>query len=242
MNKIQIAIVDDDQLQQGFMESLIQATAEDLGLNIDLYYFDSGEAFLFASEDLPELDIAFLDIQMKNLNGLEAAQKVREHNQSISLIFVTAYAEYALDSYSVNALDYVLKPINQDKMTQVFERYLAQKPQEMKYLLFEHRGYPQKVNFQDIIYIEAAKHQTILNLTNADSLTINMSLSEVQAAIDERFISSHRSYLVNLSHVEQLTKQAIRLSNGQEVPISRRLDKKVQEAFINFYKKDVFHE
>lgn len=242
MNKIQIAIVDDDQLQQGFMESLIQATAEDLGLNIDLYYFDSGEAFLFASEDLPELDIAFLDIQMKNLNGLEAAQKVREHNQSISLIFVTAYAEYALDSYSVNALDYVLKPINQDKMTQVFERYLAQKPQEMKYLLFEHRGYPQKVNFQDIIYIEAAKHQTILNLTNADSLTINMSLSEVQVAIDERFISSHRSYLVNLSHVEQLTKQAIRLSNGQEVPISRRLDKKVQEAFINFYKKDVFHE
>lgn len=242
MNKIQIAIVDDDQLQQGFMESLIQATAEDLGLNIDLYYFDSGEAFLFASEDLPELDIAFLDIQMKNLNGLEAAQKVREHNQSISLIFVTAYAEYALDSYSVNALDYVLKPINQAKITQVFQRYLAQKPQEMKYLLFEHQGYPQKVNLQDIIYIEAAKHQTILNLTNADSLTINMSLSQIQAAVDERFIGSHRSYLVNLSHVEQLTKQAIRLSNGQEVPISRRLDKKVQEAFINFYKKDVFHE
>lgn len=69
-----------------------------------------------------------------------------------------------------------------------------------------------------------------------------MSLSKIQEAVDDRFVSSHRSYLVNLSHVDQLTKQSLRLSNGHQVPISRRLDKKIQEAFINYYKKDVFHE
>lgn len=242
LKKIQIAVVDDDILQQRFMDTLLQATAKELALNIQIHFFDSGEAFLFSLEDLPELEIAFLDIQMKGLNGLKAAQKVRESNQTVTLIFVTAFAEYALESYGVNALDYALKPITQEKMTQVFKRYLGQRPQEMKYLLVEHQGYPHKLNLQDIIYIEAAKHQTVLTLSNEEALTLNMSLSKIQEAVDERFISSHRSYLVNLSHVDQLTKQSLRLSNGHQVPISRRLDKKVQEAFINYYKKDVFHE
>lgn len=80
-----------------------------------------------------------------------------------------------MESYGVNALDYALKPITQEKMTQVFKRYLAQRPQEMNYLLVDYQGYPHKLNLQDIVYIEAAKHQTVLTLCNEETLTLNMN-------------------------------------------------------------------
>lgn len=241
MQTIHIAIVDDEEIQLDFVEKLIKQTAEKLEFKAIITRFTSGEAFLFELEDLPELDIALLDIQMRNIDGMEAAKKIRQTNSDLTIIFVTAYAEYAVEGYSVNALDYMLKPITQTQMDKVFQRFLEIQPKETKYLLLEHQGEVLKLSFEDIIYIEAAKHQSIITLVG-NEITVNTNLSSIEAELDDSFIMTHRSYLVNLAHVDQLLKQDVLLSNDEKVPISRRSVKKVQDAFINFYKKEVFYE
>lgn len=156
---------------------------------------------------------------------------------------MTAYAEYALEGYHVNALDYILKPITLEQVNRTFERLLTQlqSSSQTRYLLVEANGQHFKFPLQTIIYLEAAKHQTELTLIDRQFI-VNRNLSHMQADLDERFVQTHRSYIVNLAHVDQLTKQQLLMSNGEKVPISRRLDKKVQTAFVNFYKRDVFYE
>lgn len=241
MQSIHIAMVDDEEIQLNFMEKLIQESANKLDFKAIIHRFDSGEAFLFGLEDLPQLDIALLDIQMKAIDGMQVAEKIREKNQDLTIVFVTAYAEYAVAGYSVNALDYLLKPIDLSQMVKVFERFLDQQPKQAKFLLVDYQGEMLKINQDSIIYIEAAKHQSIVTTSDA-KLTLNMNLSSLQSQLDESFISTHRSYLVNLAHVEQLLKQDVLMSNEDKVPLSRRSVKAVQQAFINYYKKEVFYE
>ena len=109
MKLIKVAIVDDDSLQLNLLNNMITIAGDKIGYSIQSTLFESGEAFLFALEDLPDLNIVFLDIQMKDINGMEVARKIRENNQELTLVFITAFVEYALDGYSVNALDYILK-------------------------------------------------------------------------------------------------------------------------------------
>lgn len=241
MQRIQIAIVDDDILQRKLMETLLLEASKQLDLIVLTRHFDSSEAFLFALEDFPDLDLAFLDIQMQTINGMEAARKLRVHNQQLALVFVTAFAEYALEGYNVNALDYILKPISLEQIKRTLERLLTLQPHQPNFLLVESVGNHLKVNLQDILYIEAARHQTILYL-NDQQLLINRNISSLKAELDESFVKCHRSYLVNLAHVNQLTKTSLIISNGDTIPISRRLDKQVQTDFVNFYKKGVFYE
>ena len=127
---IEIVLVDDEQLQLDYMEKLIRQAAESLKIEINMSQYLSGEAFLFALEDNPTWNLAFLDIEMAELNGMEVARIVRENAPQLELVFATAYAEYAIEGYEVQALDYLLKPINLEKITRVLTRYLEEQPRE----------------------------------------------------------------------------------------------------------------
>lgn len=241
MKLIKVAIVDDDPLQLNLLNNMITIAGDKIGYSIQSTLFESGEAFLFALEDLPDLNIVFLDIQMKDINGMEVARKIRENNQELTLVFITAFVEYALDGYSVNALDYILKPISQEKINSILNRYIDQTPTESTYILVDYQQTQLKLNLDDLLYLEAAKHQTIINLEQ-ESLRVNLPFSHIATLVDERFIRTHRSYMVNLSHITQLSKQSVRLTNNETIPISKRLSKVIQASFVNYYRKEVFYE
>lgn len=239
-NRIKIVLVDDEQLQLDYMEKMVKQAADDLEIEVALYQYLSGEAFLFALEDHPTWDLAFLDIEMEQLNGMEVARKVRENVPELELVFATAYAEYAIEGYEVQALDYLLKPINLEKITRVLERFLEEQPEEAAYTIIEVDGGTTRLNLDDIIYVEANMGE-IRVVLEEQSFHLKMSLAEFKKQLDNRFVSPHRSYLVNLQYVSRLLKKDVQLSNGETIPLSRRRAKDVQKDFIDFYKGSVFY-
>lgn len=237
---IDIVLVDDEQLQLDYMQKLIEQAADSLKIEIAIHPYLSGEAFLFALEDYPAWNLAFLDIEMAKLNGMEVARIVREKALDLELVFATAYAEYAIEGYEVQALDYLLKPINVEKITRVLTRYLEELPEEAAYIIVDVAGQPSRLNLDDVIYVEADGGEVMVVLEEK-TLSIKMSLTEFEKLLDDRFVSTHRSYLVNLQYVSRLLKKDVALHNGDMIPLSRRRAKDVQTAFIAHYKGSVFY-
>lgn len=237
---IEIVLVDDEQLQLDYMQKLIEKVAESFDIEIDIHQYLSGEAFLFALEDHPTWNLAFLDIEMAEQNGMEVARILREKAPQMELVFATAYAEYAVEGYEVQALDYLLKPINLDKIKRVLTRYLEEQPEEAAYIIVDIDGQPSRLNLDDVIYVEADGGEVRVVLEGS-TLSLKMSLTELEKLLDERFVSTHRSYHVNLQHVSRLLKKDVALNNGEMIPLSRRRTKEVQAAFIAHYKGSVFY-
>lgn len=237
---IDIVLVDDEQLQLDYMQKLIEQAADSLKIEVAIHQYLSGEAFLFALEDYPAWNLAFLDIEMAKLNGMEVARIVREKALDLELVFATAYAEYAIEGYEVQALDYLLKPINVEKITRVLTRYLEELPEEAAYIIVDIAGQPSRLNLDDVIYVEADGGEVMVVLEEK-TLSIKMSLTEFDKLLDDRFVSTHRSYLVNLQYVSRLLKKDVALHNGDMIPLSRRRAKDVQSAFIAHYKGSVFY-
>lgn len=238
--RIEIVLVDDEQLQLDYMQKLVQQAAASLAIQIEVHQFLSGEAFLFALEDHPNWQLAFLDIEMAELNGMEVAHIVREKAPDLELVFATAYAEYAIEGYAVQALDYLLKPISLEKVTRVLTRFLEEQPTEAIYIIVEIDGQPIRINLDDLIYAEANVGEVKLVLSD-QTLLLKMSLTDFEKKLDDRFVSTHRSYLVNLQYVSRLLKTDVALNNGEMVPLSRRRAKEVQGAFIAYYRGSVFY-
>lgn len=241
LSAIKIALVDDEAIQLTYMSQLLRQAAQQLNLTIQVDAYLSGEAFLFALEDHLNWELAFLDIEMAELDGMSVAKKLRQQAPQIALVFATAYAEYAVAGYDVQALDYLLKPIKLDKVVRVLERFLAMRPEETNYLILEVAGEQMRFDLNEIVFIEAHKREILIH-TQTDSFTSRISLAEVAGLIDERFVQTHRSYYVNLEFVTHLLKQAVQLSTGEAIPLSRRQAKQTQSSFIEYYRKSVFYD
>lgn len=232
---IHIVVVDDELLQRQHMVHMIESVCQSLDIQVKLASYESGESFLFALEDHPEWDLAFLDIEMKSLNGMEVAQYIRDKAPQIRIAFATAYAEYAIEGYQVNALDFLLKPIQKQDIQRIIEKYLAIKPEEKLHLMIEDiEGNRSALALDQLIAVEVNGRQLSLTTTEG-SLLMSGSLAQLKEKLPESFVSPHRSYLVNLDHVDAISKQEILMSNGNSIPLSRRLAKEIQQAYIQHY-------
>jgi DNA-binding LytR/AlgR family response regulator len=241
MKKLNIAIVDDEKIQLDSMQALIKQAAGEMSLTVQLSIFASGEQFLFELEDYPNLDLVFLDIEMNNIDGLEVAQKIREKDSEMTIVFATAFAEYAVQGYEVQALDYLLKPIEVSQLIKVFHRHLERKPQIKESISLEVNGQLVKLFLEDILYVEVIKRECYIHLKD-QTIIVNKTLKELSKELNENFIQTHRSYLVNVAHIEGLLNADVELSNGETIPVSRRLSKEVQEKFIAHNRKSVFYD
>ncbi|UUX34246.1 LytR/AlgR family response regulator transcription factor [Fundicoccus culcitae] len=237
---LKVVIVDDEQRQLDHMQNLLNQSAKQLKITIDIDQYTSGEAFLFALEDHLDWQIAFLDIEMKAVNGMEVAKIIREKAPQLALVFATGYAEYAIEGYEVQALAYLLKPIKVEKVQVVIERFLAIQPEEEPSIIIESQGKHVRLLLNQIVYVEANQRELSI-ITNEESYSIKQSLTEFSKSLDHRFIQTHRSYIVNLQYVNQILTQDITLTNGMCIPLSRRKAKTVQKAFIDYYKGSVFY-
>lgn len=239
---LKIILIDDEPLQLQLMTTMIQKVAEQLSFVADITCFTSGESFLFELESVSTFDLCFIDIQMKKIDGLQVAQSLRAQENDSQIIFVTAFAEYAIHGYEVKAFDYLLKPVRLERLIALFERILQRKEtiKSVKTLLVHHQGALMRINEDEIEYIEAQLHQTKI-VTTHNEYVVSDRFKLISSQLSTDFIATHRSYMVNLAFVQQLSKQMVTLHSGKTVPLSRRLTTTVQNAFIQYYKKEVFY-
>lgn len=229
-----IAICDDNEDQISELRKLLGEWSADkpFALNIDEYI--SAESFLFSYSDKP-CDLILLDIEMKRLNGMELAKKLRSDGDMLPIVFITGYSEYMNDGYEVEALHYLLKPVDKIKLFAVLDRYIERHTSENEILLSCDEG-NMHISPEMIVYCEAVGKKTHVHLQDK-IFVCNMGISSMKNILPDEFVFCHRSYIVNLRYVRGIGKAEIALDNGESIPLSRRLYKEVNDRFIGFYTK-----
>lgn len=229
---MRIAIVDDDITQ---LKHIAGLTSEITGVEYEkISLFTSSEEFLFYYS--PGLyDLLLLDIQMNGDNGIVLAKKIREQNDNVSVIFITAVSDYVFSGYDVGAKQYLLKPVNKAKLKECIDKLKEERADGVK-IFFNNSDGGLAISSRDILYLEAVAHNTEIVCKNG-VITAADSISECEKKLTDRFVKAHRSYIINLEYISSIKKYNAVLDNGGCVPISRRLYSEVNRRFIDFYRR-----
>lgn len=232
-----IGLCDDDKTQLNYLSALIDTWAKEKNIFYEFKTYHSAEELLFENMESYPFDVLILDIQMGEMNGIELAKKIRTQDENLMIIFLSGVKDYVLDGYEVNAFRYILKPVKVDKLCLLLDEVNNRlKRISKKYYIFNYCGDLIKLEHSEILYIESLKHY--VNMVTLDkSYEIKSTITQVISNLgSEEFFNIHRSYIVNLKHVEKINKSSCMLSNGVEIPISRSNYKDFNEAFIKYYR------
>jgi len=232
-----IIICDDNPAESAFLSNLVQKWADVNVMDIRLLSFESAEAFLFAYEDNKNVDILLLDIQMKKMDGMALARKIREENSTVQIAFITGFADYMAEGYDVSALHYLMKPVNEAKLFETLERAVKNLEKTVPVVSLEINGETVILPTGDIVYIEAIDHFLDIHTAN-DKITVKMQLYKLEESLMHDFIHCHRSYVVNMKFIHKITRTEVILDSGAVLPLSRRLYSGVNKAMMMYIKGD----
>ncbi len=232
---ITIALCDDDVRQLHHLRGLLAEWAGDKPFTVNIREYDSGQGFLFHYPDTP-CDLLLLDIEMRGLSGMELARSLREQGDMLPIIFITGYSEYISEGYDVEALHYLLKPLDQGKLFAVLDKYVSRHRKAGREILITGSGCSTHVPVDCIEYIEAFGRRTQVHRSDGTVLDCDRGIGQFEGI--PGLIHCHRSYLVNLLHIHSISRISVSLDTGGEIPLSRRLFHEVNQAFIAYYKGD----
>lgn len=224
---ISIGIVDDMQSSIDSIKSYCERYAKEKGENFSISVFHDGMDIMKLSS-YPE--ILFLDINMPLLNGMKAAQKIRETDESCVIIFITSMAQYAIHGYTVNALDFVVKPVAYKNFAFKLQKAVevAKKRKSQTVTLVVNYG-RRKVDVSDITYVEVIKHKLIYHLDNEEIGVWDSISNAAEALAPYGFAFCNVCYLVNLKRVERVDGDVVKVGKD-ELKISRQKKKSFLDA------------
>lgn len=236
---MKIAICDDDS--QDLLGILSLLTSYHKLRQEELYTQSFCSAYdLLSSMEHETYDLLLLDVQMPGLNGIETAREIRKTNEDIIIVFLTSSSEYAVDSYSVQAANYLLKPITEDRLYPILDKIsdLLKKPEES--ITVQTGGCVFRIPYRQIEYIEVMSKTIYFFLTNGSVKEAHGRLSDYEPALlaHSGFCKVHRSYLVNFQWVSEVRSKELVTSSGCRVPIARSVYQKVRTAYTEFLFED----
>ena len=187
-----------------------------------VYEFSSGtNAASWLANHPGEIDLLFLDVEMKGLNGMETAEKIRTFDEQILIVFVTGYSDYVFDGYLVGALDYLMKPVTEEKLRQLFRRIRARYAQEeSSTFTLKNMDGTWRFRLCDILFFYSDRRKVML-VTAKGEYSFYARLDEIEHQLSPYFVRIHQRYLINPSHVDYLGSESVTI-NGRELPCSRR--------------------
>ena len=230
---MRIAIVEDDANVQQQLTTYIGKFYEEDPTRFKLSVFSDGDEVL---EDFrADYDLILLDIQMKHLNGLETAEKIRQLDRDVYLVFVTNLANYAIKGYSVQAFDFILKPINYMMLKQLLQHVdkLVSARQQRYVTLPTDLGLT-RINVNHIYYVETEAHFLIIK-TDQGEYRMRDTMKNMEAALEKYgFFRCNNCYMVNLKHVDRVDGSTLYV-NGEKLAISRPRYKAFMETLTKYW-------
>lgn len=227
------AVCDDDPADIEYVTSLIGDWNKKSGVPLQIETYPSAEAFLFVYEDDDSVDMLFLDIEMNGMSGVELAKRLRATGAKLQIVFITGYMDYIEQGYDVEALHYLLKPVTQEKLETVLERAMERLRAREKALRLSWGGSMVRLPLDEIRYLEVMKNYVTVHA--GESYSVKRTLHELEEELDDSFYKIHRSYVVNLRFVKKVTKTAVTLKEGQELPLSRKAYEGLNQALIRYF-------
>ena len=227
-----IAVCDDDA---GFLEQTKQMLRNwrDGQIPLGISLFTDADALIRCHSADP-FDILFLDVVMPLLNGIEAAQEIRGFDRTVKIVFLSVSPEFAVDSYTVKADNYLLKPVNPQRLFFCLDELQEEMQQLEKSITVKSTTAVHRVRLQDVEYLESQGKLVIFNLTGG--LTVHgtepLYAYEKSLLLDDGFFKCHRSYLVNIYKIKTYTAKEITMTSGSRIPISRSCHKEFEAAYF----------
>lgn len=236
---MKIAVCDDDAQVLLVVSALLTSYQAQRQTEISYESFGNVIDFL-TSMEYEDFDLVLLDVLMPELNGIEAAREIRQKNEHIKIVFLTSSPEYAVESYSVQAANYLLKPATEERLFPILDSIadMLRKPEDA--LTIKAQGTLFRLPYRKIEYIEVMAKTIYFHLTDGSFREVHGSLSSYEPALLSRpnFYKVHRSYLVNLSWVAEVRQKELLTDSGKSVPIARSLCRQVRTAYTEFLSKD----
>lgn len=216
---IKIAVLEDEPNFAADLQRILQRYATEYSLSFEIKLFANGMEFLKAKST--DFDIIFLDINMPEINGIDIAKHIRKKDENVVLIFVTNLAQYAIDGYSVDAMDFILKPIRYSSLKFRLDKAISliEKRKKGSIIIKVNREYV-KLDSSDIYYIEANKHKLVYHTVKGD-YEVWGSMTKVKKELESLgFASCNVSYYINLMYVAKIEGDDV-VVNGEKLKISR---------------------
>lgn len=228
-----IAVVEDDETAMERLVSLIGSHPLNAKHTFRIERYPNAYEFLEAFKC--NFDLLFLDIQLGGISGMEAARRVREKDGQVLIVFVTSMGQYAVESYDVQACDFILKPVDTGSFSMKFDRVcrLLEHNANEECLTVSSRFGAKKMKIADISYVESSNHTIIYHLPDE-----NFSTRDVMDRVEERlekyhFVRCNSGYLVNLKYVEGYFGDYITVK-GESLKISKARKQKFLSEFTRY--------
>ena len=231
---IRIAIVEDEDSYVQVLTGYLKQYETEHSLSFQISVFHDGLDIV--SEYKADYDIILLDIQMKHLDGMKTAEKIRELDEDVSFIFITSTIQFAVQGYLVDALGYVVKPVAYLAFSQILGKAVkkVKQKQQKDYMTIEVEGGQMRLDISQIYYIESQRHNILFHTEKGDFLTAG-PMKKVEALLkDKGFSKCHNAYLIHLMHVTGIVQNNVLLSDSTTLPVSRAKKKVFLEALTDY--------
>lgn len=216
---IRIAIVEDAAFDRQVLRDCLHEYGQETGTELLITEFTGGTAFLEQYQE--DLDLIFMDIMMDGLDGLTTARKLRRRDDKVMLVFVTSMLQYAVQGYSVDAMDFIVKPVTYTGLKLCMDRVVRRLNETTPVRLrFTNREGTHSVDAAEICYIESLEHKIVVHTVQGE-IQSDMSLAAAEKMVKALpFFRCHVSYLVNLRYVDRVSGNDVWV-NGDRLAISR---------------------
>lgn len=230
---LRVAIVEDDPTCSALLQEFLSRYGDENGEALDVTVFADGLDIV--ENYRPVYDVILLDIEMPQLDGMTAAQRIRAFDPTVVLIFITNMAQYAIRGYEVDAMDFVLKPVNYFAFSLKLKKAVsAIRVRAKRELMLPLDGGMKRVPAADISYIEVLGHKLNVHVGNV-LYTLSGSLREMEELLaGEHFVRCNKCYLVNLRHITDVRQNTL-TAGGNELQISRPRKKEFLQALTDYY-------
>lgn len=235
---LRVAICDDNNADLQILYNYLTEFGNTVPVEITTYH-DGSEL----AEDYKEkntFDLVILDMMMERLNGIDTARCIREVDEDVILLIVTATVEYAIEGYTVNASRYIVKPIEKNEFFRTLHNIftLLEKRKEAVFSFPSINGYT-RIDMDDIYYFESDL-RVIHVISKLGTYTYTGKISEVEAQTKEHgFIRIHKSFISNMHHIHNIYKESVTMDNSDVLPLSKHKHKEVQKQFLSFVEGEI---
>lgn len=232
VDAVRIAVVDDCAADRAWLTAELEALLSRQRLEGTVTAFDSGEAFLSAARKGP-FTLAFLDVYMEPVDGLETARALRCFDRECLLVLSTSSRDHALEGYRVQAVQYLVKPYGLAELEALFAQLERLLPQPEKYIELRTGRQAVRVRLEELLWAEHFQHQIRAHIAGGGEVSSRLTFREFTELLsgDPRFFVCGRGVLVNLDRAVDFDGRDFRLEDGTRVPVSRDLTGAARSAF-----------
>ena len=234
-----LAVCDDQADELDILTNLLDRWQRERRTALRYRAFRSAAELLDAADKEP-FTLYLLDVMMPGVDGLAAAREIRGFDDAADIVFLTTSPGFAYESYGVHAMDYLLKPIRADMLFPILDRISLreQKPQEG--MTLKMGSALVRIPFFQLTYVEVIGKHLYFHLADGTAREVYGALSDYEPLLlsHPEFIRTHRSYIVNMLQVSELSPGSVRTFSGKQLPVSRRLYPQLQKNYMRL----LFHQ